>query len=201
MAQREQLTNEQKRLLRIIARMPLASAANLAPILGLGRGPGEADAGSPARRRLDRVRGAGHDRAEAAPLVPDQKGPGPALLSPTTSIRRPGKKQGPQGRPLSTRRANCPRTTGSGSPWTTAIRSTWRIRTTPPSHPVTRLLTMPPPTLTTSTRPGPPRRGASRPPCGGWPCWSRYTAWPPTWSAAAGSTCPPATRRSPERPG
>ena len=35
MAQREQLTNEQKRLLRIIARMPLASAANLAPILGL----------------------------------------------------------------------------------------------------------------------------------------------------------------------
>ena len=35
MAQWEQLTNEQKRLLRIIARMPLASAANLAPILGL----------------------------------------------------------------------------------------------------------------------------------------------------------------------
>ena len=35
MAQREQLTNEQRRLLRIIARMPLASAANLAPILGL----------------------------------------------------------------------------------------------------------------------------------------------------------------------
>ena len=33
---------------------------------------------------------------------------------------------------------------------------------------------------TTSTRPGPPRRGASRPPCGGWPCWSRSTAWPPT---------------------
>ena len=35
MAQREQLTNEQRRLLRIIARMPLASAANLAPVLGL----------------------------------------------------------------------------------------------------------------------------------------------------------------------
>ena len=34
MAQREQLTNEQSRLLRIIARMPLASVANLAPILG-----------------------------------------------------------------------------------------------------------------------------------------------------------------------
>ena len=35
MAQREQLTNEQRRLLKIIARMPLASVANLAPILGL----------------------------------------------------------------------------------------------------------------------------------------------------------------------
>ena len=35
MAQREQLTNEQKRLLRITARMPLASVANLAPILGM----------------------------------------------------------------------------------------------------------------------------------------------------------------------
>ena len=35
MAQREQLTNEQRRLLRITARMPLASVANLAPILGM----------------------------------------------------------------------------------------------------------------------------------------------------------------------
>ena len=35
MAQREQLTNEQRRILRIIARMPLASVANLAPILGI----------------------------------------------------------------------------------------------------------------------------------------------------------------------
>ena len=35
MAQREQLTNEQRRLLRIAARMPLASAANLAPVLDM----------------------------------------------------------------------------------------------------------------------------------------------------------------------
>ena len=35
MAHREQLNEEQRRLLKIIARMPLASAANLAPILGL----------------------------------------------------------------------------------------------------------------------------------------------------------------------
>ena len=35
MAQREQLTEEQRRLLRITARMPLASVANLVPVLGL----------------------------------------------------------------------------------------------------------------------------------------------------------------------
>ena len=34
-AQREQLSDEQRRLLRITARMPLASVANLAPVLGL----------------------------------------------------------------------------------------------------------------------------------------------------------------------
>ena len=35
MARRESLTNEQRRLLNIAARMPLASAANLAPVLGV----------------------------------------------------------------------------------------------------------------------------------------------------------------------
>ena len=35
MAQRDQLTEEQRRLLKIAARMPLTSVANLAPILGL----------------------------------------------------------------------------------------------------------------------------------------------------------------------
>ena len=35
MARREQLNNEQRRLLRITGRMPLASAANLAPVLGI----------------------------------------------------------------------------------------------------------------------------------------------------------------------
>ena len=34
-AHREQLNDEQRRLLRITARMPLASVANLAPVLGL----------------------------------------------------------------------------------------------------------------------------------------------------------------------
>ena len=51
MAQREQLTNEQRRLLKIIARMPLASVANLAPILGLAE--------DRVRRRLGALRSGG----------------------------------------------------------------------------------------------------------------------------------------------
>ena len=51
MAQREQLTNEQRRLLRITARMPLASVANLAPILGLAE--------DRVRRMLGTLRGDG----------------------------------------------------------------------------------------------------------------------------------------------
>ena len=35
MAPRQQLNDEQRRLLRITARMPLTSVANLAPVLGL----------------------------------------------------------------------------------------------------------------------------------------------------------------------
>ena len=41
-------------------------------------------------------------------------------------------------------------------------------------------------TPTTSTRPGPPRPGAWRPPCEGWPCWSRSTPWPRPAAQRAG---------------
>ena len=44
-------------------------------------------------------------------------------------------------------------------------------------------------------------RGRGNVPCAGWPCWSRSTAWPPICSAAAGSTCPKATERPPGRSG
>ena len=76
-----------------------------------------------------------------------------------------------------TLRANCPRTTGSVSPWTTTIPSTWRARGILSSLPVKRVTqTVPGTAPTTSTRLGPPPRVASRPPCEGWPCWSRSTA-------------------------
>ena len=51
MVQREHLTNEQRRLLRITARMPLASVANLAPILGMAE--------DRVRRMLGTLRGEG----------------------------------------------------------------------------------------------------------------------------------------------
>ena len=51
MAQREQLNEEQRRLLRITARMPLASVANLAPIMGMTE--------DRVRRMLGTLRGGG----------------------------------------------------------------------------------------------------------------------------------------------
>ena len=68
---------------------------------------------------------------------------------------------------------------GAFSPWVTTTRYIRRTRKAPLLSPVnkpSRLAAAP----TTSTRPGPPRHGASRPPCAAWPCWSRSTAWPPT---------------------
>ena len=51
------------------------------------------------------------------------------------------------------------------------------------------------------TRPGPPPPGAWRCPCAAWPCWSRSTAWPPTCSRAAGSNGPQAVPLLPEKSG
>ena len=46
---------------------------------GSHRGPGAGHAGPPGQRRLGILDAAGHDRAQAAPLVPDQPGGGGAL--------------------------------------------------------------------------------------------------------------------------
>ena len=185
MARQDPLNDQQRRLLKIAARMPLASVANLAPLLDL-----EEDK---MRRILGALRRGGWvtsvvrgmterkqhrwfltRRAVDLLYVTDHQHPAPREEARAAGLA----SFHPEG--------NCPRTTGTGSPWTTTIRSTWRARATPPSPPVTPLLTMPPPALTTSTHPGPPRRGESRPPCGVWQCWNRSTAWPPTCSAAAG---------------
>ena len=58
MPRRDPLTNEQRRLLRIAARMPLASVANLAPVLDLEEDKSKEDAGRPAAGRMGYVGGA-----------------------------------------------------------------------------------------------------------------------------------------------
>ena len=150
------------------------------PGAGPGGGESEEDVGSPAPGRLGNLGGAGHDRkTQAAPLVPDPPGRGPAVRHRPPASRHPGRRREPPGSPPSTPRGNCPRTTGSGSPWTTTTRSTWRSGATPPSPPVIRMKQTETAPIT-STRPGPPPRAESRHPCGVWPCWSRSTGWPPT---------------------
>ena len=138
MAPRQPLDHEQRRLLRITARMPLASAANLASVTGLDE--------ERVRRMLNRLRSGGWvssvmrgmTETQAAPLLPHHQGGGPALH------HRPPAPQPQGGGPSSlawqpsTRRASCPRNIGSASPWTTTIPSTWRTRATPPSSPASR---------------------------------------------------------------
>ena len=61
MARREPLNDDERRLLRITARMPLASVAKPGPGAGLGRGESKEDAWAPCAGRLGHLGGAGHD--------------------------------------------------------------------------------------------------------------------------------------------
>ena len=178
MARREPLNHDQRRLLKIAAKMPLASVANLAPVLGLDE--------EGVRRMLGVLRRGGWvtslvrgmtERRQHRWFLTRQA---VDLLYVTDHQHPPqGRRPGRQGWPPSTPRASCPRTTGSGLPWTTTTLSTWKARATLPLPPVTRP-TQTAAAPTTSTRPGPPPLGAWKCPCGGWPCWSRSTDWPPT---------------------
>ena len=128
MARREPLTNEQRRLLKIAARMPLASVANLAPVLDL-----EEDK---VRRMLGSLRRGGWVTSVVRGMTERRQHRWfltrrAVDLLYVTDHQHPAPR--PQAWPRSTPRANCPRTTASGSPWTTTIPSTWRARATLPS--------------------------------------------------------------------
>ena len=106
MAARQPLNDDERRLLRITARMPLASVANLAPVLGLDE--------EKVRRMLGALRRGGwvtslvrgHDRTQAAPLVPDPPGRGSALRHrPPAPCPQGGGKGRRPGRPPSRGRA------------------------------------------------------------------------------------------------
>ena len=137
MAQREQLINEQRRLLRIIARMPLASAANLAPILGLAE--------DRVRRMLGTLRSGGWVESVVRGMTERRqhrwfltRKAVDALFVTDHQHPAPREEARAEGLAAFHPEANCPRTTGSGSPWTTIIRSTWRTRTVLPSPPQVR---------------------------------------------------------------
>ena len=179
MAARQLLNDDETRLLRITAKMPLASVANLAPVLGLDEERVRRMLGALRRGGWVTLGGAGHDRAQAAPLVPDPLGRGPALRHRPPA---PGTQGGGKGR----RTGRLPpggRTArglpGAVRPGPRPSRPPGGPGRLPPSPPVIRMIQAGA-APTTSTRLGPPRRGASRPRCGVSPCWSRSTAWPPT---------------------
>ena len=127
MVRREPLNDDERRLLRIAARMPLASVANLAPVMGLDE--------EKVRRILGALRRGGwvtsvllgmterrqHHwfltrRAVDLLYVTDHQHPAPREEARAVGLA----SFHPE--------ANCPRTTGNGSLWTTTIRSTWRAK-------------------------------------------------------------------------
>ena len=179
MVRRQPLNDDERRLLRITARMPLASVANLAPVLDLDE--------EKVRRMLGALRRGGWVTSVVRGMTERRQHRWfltrrAVDLLYVTGHQHPAPREearGLPGWPPSTPRESCPRTTGSVSPWTTATPPTWRAGPIPPSPPVNRRMetTMAP---TTSTHPGPSLRGAWRCPCAGWPCWIRSTAWPRT---------------------
>ena len=125
MARWKPLTNEQRRLLRIAARMPLASVANLAPVLGLDE--------EKVRRMLGALRQGGWVTSVVRGMT-ERRQHRWFLTRRAVDLLYVIDHQHPPPTP----RGNCPRTTGSGSPWTTTIRSTWRAKPRPPSPSQTR---------------------------------------------------------------
>ena len=183
MAPGEPLTNEQRRLLRIAARMPLASVANLAPVLGLDedrvrgmlgalRGGGWVTSlvrGMTERRQhrwfltrraVDLLYTTGHQHP--APRE-EARAAGLAAFHPEGELPQDYRER------FALDHDHPAHLEGQGdSPFAAGDSANANGGGPDHEHP------------TTSTRPGPPPRGAWRPPCGGWPCWNRSTGWPPT---------------------
>ena len=178
MARRGPLTNEQRRLLRIAARMPLASVANLAPVLGLDE--------ERVRRMLGTLRRGGWvtsvvrgmterrqhrflltSQAVELLYVTDHQHPSPreeARASGLAAFHPQGELPEDFRERFALDHDHPPHLEGTGdSPFAAGGEAGAAARP-----------------RTMSTRPGQPRPGESRPPCAGWPCWSRSTDWLPT---------------------
>ena len=199
MAPRQPLNDEQRRLLRITARMPLASVNNLASVMETTE--------DQVRGMLGRLRSGGWVASVMRGMTERRQhrffltGQAVDLLY-TTDHQHPSPREEARGRAGTVPPAG---RTAPGLSGTFALdhdhpvhlESQERFTFQPARSGRGWRATAP----TTSTRRGPQRRGAWRCPCAGWPCWSRSTAWPRTSSGAAGSACPPVMTRSPAKPG
>ena len=177
MAPRQPLNDQQRRLLKIAARMPLASVANLAPVLELEEERVRRMLGALRRDGwvTSVVRGMTERRQhrwfltrQAVDLlyVTDHQHPAPreeARAAGLAAFHPDGEMPEDYQERFALDHDHPVHLEGQGdSPSPAAIRLTKTAATT------------------TSTRPGPQHRGAWKCPCGGWPCWSRSTAWLPT---------------------
>ena len=186
----EPLNPEQTRLLKIAARMPLASVANLAPVLGLDE--------ERVRRMLARLRSGGWvvsvvrgmterrqyrwfltRKAVEMLYVTDHQHPSPREEASPEALAS-SHPQGELPQDFQERFAldhdHPPHLEGSGDSPFAAGEGEDGGENHDHEHP---------PWTATS-------RGW-RCPCAASPCWSRSTDWPPTCSGSAGSACPPAT--------
>ena len=137
MARREPLTGEQRRLLRVAARMPLATAANLASALGMAE--------DRTRGMLGALLGSGLVASVRRGMTERQQHrwflTGKALdLLYDTDHRHPDPREEARARGLAGfhPQGELPGTSRNGSPWTTTTRCTWKTRRLPPSPPVSR---------------------------------------------------------------
>ena len=127
MAPRQPLNDEQRRLLRITARMPLASVANLAPVLDLDE--------DKVRRMLGTLRQGGWVTSLVRGMTERRQHRWfltrrAVDLLYVTGHQHPAPREEARaaGRAAFHPQGNCPKTTGSASPWTTTIPPTLKGR-------------------------------------------------------------------------
>ena len=182
MVRRETLNDEQRRLLRITGRMPLASVANLASVMGLDEDKVRAMLGrlrsggwvsSVMRGMTERRQHRFFLTSQAVDLlyVNDHQHPSPreeARASGLAAFHPQGELPADFQERFALDHDHPVHLEDPGdSPFAAAEAEPMRNRSRRRPR-------------TTSTRPGPPPRGEWKCPCGGWPCWSRSTAWRPT---------------------